>query len=519
MRITNGMMINNSLANISINKNQLNTLDTQVATQKKINRPSEDPVIAIRALRFRSSLDEVSQYLDKNIPDAESWMQLIQGALEEGEEVISDLYERCNQGSTDSYSPEERATLADNLQKLKLTYYDQGNVDYSGRFIFTGYRTDSRLTFQSEEEADNFQYTITQGLTAENFDTKYVYENTMDLSNLESYITGGAAMGDIDRSEVYRMRLGYSKTDADTMPELKYTDDTGAQVAVTGYTMTITHDENAQPGDSEILYNPDKGELIFGKDAYLGVRNLKDLNVTYNKTDFDNGDVKPEHYFYCTRTDLAEKEVVEKGGGTYSPVLLNPDLANPEDGSAPFSQLDRQVEYMINFSQKIRVNSSASKCFNIYLGRDIDDLSDSVTLVQDIVTAQEKVEEMQKSPLYANDEAAQEKLKLLAEKLSKEYDLASDSMQETFDAGNTKMQNYQQENLTEQADIGNRLQRLDLNKNRLTEQKTNFKELQSKNEDIELEDVMINYYAAELVYNSSLSAASKVVRQSLLDFL
>jgi flagellar hook-associated protein 3 FlgL len=81
------------------------------------------------------------------------------------------------------------------------------------------------------------------------------------------------------------------------------------------------------------------------------------------------------------------------------------------------------------------------------------------------------------------------------------------------------MQNYQQENLTQQADIGNRLQRVELNKTRLTEQQTNVKELKSENEDIELEDVLINYASAELVYNSSLSAASKVVRQSLLDFL
>ena len=46
---------------------------------------------------------------------------------------------------------------------------------------------------------------------------------------------------------------------------------------------------------------------------------------------------------------------------------------------------------------------------------------------------------------------------------------------------------------------------------RLTEQQTNFKELKSENEDIVLEDVLINYYSAELVYNASISAASKVV--------
>ena len=63
MRITNTMMINNSLANIAVNKNQLSTLDTQMSTKKKINRPSEDPIIAIRALRLRSILNEVTQYL------------------------------------------------------------------------------------------------------------------------------------------------------------------------------------------------------------------------------------------------------------------------------------------------------------------------------------------------------------------------------------------------------------------------------------------------------------------------
>ena len=57
MRITNQMMINSSIANIQTNKSQINTMDTQLSTQKKINKPSDDPIIAIRALRLRSSLD------------------------------------------------------------------------------------------------------------------------------------------------------------------------------------------------------------------------------------------------------------------------------------------------------------------------------------------------------------------------------------------------------------------------------------------------------------------------------
>ena len=136
MRITNQMMINSSISNIQVNKNQMNTLSTELSTQKKISKPSDDPIIAIRALRLRSSLDEVTQYLGKNIPDASSWLSVTHDALDESNSIIKDLYRYCVQGSTDSYSESERNTLAESLNKLVEAYYEQGNM----------YLRDMRLT-------------------------------------------------------------------------------------------------------------------------------------------------------------------------------------------------------------------------------------------------------------------------------------------------------------------------------------------------------------------------------------
>ena len=99
MRITNQMMINSSIANIQTNKSQINTMDTQ----KKINKPSDDPIIAIRALRLRSSLDQVTQYINKNIPDASSWLSVTHDALDQSYNIVSQLYSYCNQGATDSF--------------------------------------------------------------------------------------------------------------------------------------------------------------------------------------------------------------------------------------------------------------------------------------------------------------------------------------------------------------------------------------------------------------------------------
>lgn len=62
MRITNKIMQRNNLSNINTNKMYKDILSTQMATQKKINRPSDDPVVAIRSLRLRSNVTEITQY-------------------------------------------------------------------------------------------------------------------------------------------------------------------------------------------------------------------------------------------------------------------------------------------------------------------------------------------------------------------------------------------------------------------------------------------------------------------------
>ena len=68
MRITNKIMHNNSIYNINNNKVTEDGLNTQIATGKKLTRPSDDPVIAIRALRLRSNVTELSQYVPTTRP-------------------------------------------------------------------------------------------------------------------------------------------------------------------------------------------------------------------------------------------------------------------------------------------------------------------------------------------------------------------------------------------------------------------------------------------------------------------
>ena len=136
----------------------------------------------------------------------------------------------------------------------------------------------------------------------------------------------------------------------------------------------------------------------------------------------------------------------------------------------------------------------------------------------DIENQISKVESMKKEEKYAGTDD-QKKLDDILEGLNKQKDLAKDQMTKAFEKGIGQMQGYQEKISNAKADVGNRIQRLDLTKTRLTEQKTNFTSLKSQNEDIDLEEVVVNYTAAQLVYNAALSAASKVVQQTLLDFI
>lgn len=63
MRITNNMMRNNAMLHIQKNKAAYNKYFEQYASEKKIQNPSDNPTIAVRALRFRTTMIEIEQYL------------------------------------------------------------------------------------------------------------------------------------------------------------------------------------------------------------------------------------------------------------------------------------------------------------------------------------------------------------------------------------------------------------------------------------------------------------------------
>lgn len=73
--------------------------------------------------------------------------------------------------------------------------------------------------------------------------------------------------------------------------------------------------------------------------------------------------------------------------------------------------------------------------------------------------------------------------------------------------------------LNARADLGARMNRLDLIDNRLSAQKISATQMMSKNEDIDFEEVITKLITQESIHRAALSTGSRVIQPTLIDFL
>lgn len=498
MRITNKMMTNNMLYNINRNRANLNILESQYSSGKKIQRPSEDPIVAVRSLKLRTNLTELNQYYEKNIPDAKSWMKVTESALDTVNDLFTPIYGYFQQGANDTLSKSDRESVLANLEQLATQIYHEGNTDCAGRYVFTGYKTDTSLLFEADTK--NLSYAITESFTSLDIEN---ITKVKEATDFDSYDLANLLPEDIDQApdliEGHRIRLSYkdlkSEEGADGQPiigiEIRKGDTTETFANIV--TMSMDDPEAYQPEAGVANYIPETGELILGEDVFNDLRQADNINITYKKDTFNKDDLRPEHYFDCIKVDNSD----------------------PEPKEINYIQKDQQIQYEINFNQKLTINSQAKKAFSHDIIRSIEDLR---LAIEDVSKTERRIKEVEK---YIEDPTITDKagLERLLETLNGELSLKNKVLQEKFSKGMTTISEQEELVNIEVADLGSRYVRLELTESRLETQQVDFEDLLSNNEDVDLVDTIIKYGSAETIYNASLAAASQIVKSTLLDFL
>lgn len=245
MRITNGMMMNTTKTNINNNKVSVDRLNTQMSTQKKITKPSDNPLIAIKSLRLSTTLSQINQYYGNNIKDAQSWMDVTETALTNMKDILTDAYRLAVNGSTGTMTDEDRNTVLTQLKSLSSQLYAEANADYADRTVFSGYKTNSTVTFMNALEASNAKYEINEQLSINDMQSYTYYANKLDTPSageVQDYTNN--PVGTPKEEVLKRLRLSYNKLSNLNSLSYNYAVDTSSSKAdgTTKGNVTITAD-------------------------------------------------------------------------------------------------------------------------------------------------------------------------------------------------------------------------------------------------------------------------------------
>lgn len=141
MRVTEQMMFRNYIGNMNSTLSNLMELNIQASTQKKVNKPSDDPTGMIRILGHRDNLRSYDQYKE-NIDTAKGWLGLSDENLLQISTILTRAKTLAQQASTGSLSEDNREQISYEIRSLFEQVLGLSNAQFEGKSLYAGQKTD-----------------------------------------------------------------------------------------------------------------------------------------------------------------------------------------------------------------------------------------------------------------------------------------------------------------------------------------------------------------------------------------
>ncbi len=330
------MLTANALENINKAANRLAAANKRQSSQQKIQLASDDPVVATRAVTYRSYVSQIAQYQD-NVKAATGWQKATDSALSDLSDVIQNVQELVTQASSDTLNDNDREGIKTSIKTLRDQAISIMNSTYAGRYIFGGYST-------SEAPYASVSTAIGDSVTFKG-----------DYLSL-----GGVVSTAIDDDDIISFYTSNSDTVYDSLNNVALTITANATAAQTAA-------DNA-PTDTILATKAATAKAISDTLAsavatYGGTTTLKDAAATA-KTDYATA--KANAATDPTNTTLADAAAAAK---------------NTSDTlAAAVSNTDQDINYNIGFSSEVTVNIEGQDVIGEGTGSNLFDTFDKILL-------------------------------------------------------------------------------------------------------------------------------------------
>jgi len=465
-------MTNTMLLNIQRNIAYVDQLYGQISTAKKIQVPSDDPITAARALKFRSNVAETAQF-QRNSSQGMAWMDVSEGAYNNVINIMKSIKDRCVEAANGTLESVDRQAVVTQIRQMIQQLGTEMNVTYAGRYTFSGFRTNEPPVLVRDSPK---HYQITQIFTVDDI------EKTKSYQKLSTGVPPGTDPPLVYDTAILKLPYTGAVIPADGIPGFTVENArvTDAAVMPGGYN---PYDSASIPPGT-IVYISDTGELVMNE-ADAAALAAGALTVNYERDGFRAGELNPIVYFECT--DM----------GTSTRYTMNV----------------QDIAYEFSVNTRVNINSLAK---NVYTDKMYADLNDLCRFVEG-VTLSDRSQLTEKYTQYglAGDALVQAVNRQAADERAQLSNILHSRFNNMLDTCDRHIADISRE----QTDLGARMNRLDLISSRLDQDEGSYKKLMSDNEDTDMMEAIMNKSNAEAVYQASLKAGASIIQMTLSNFI
>ena len=484
MRVTNSMVSNRMLININRNSRTVNNLYTQISTGKRIIFPSDNPILASRALKFRTSASE-SEKFQSNVDQANSWMNVTQGAFTNVSDVTKRVRELLMSGSNGTLTWGDKKHIGTEIELLIDQLALEFNTSYAGRYVFSGYRTDEPFVF----DADNTRtFEIVQHLKIE--DTVNIKSFQQGGLNEDfSMITKNAVVIKLPYENATNLEI-FDTTDPLTPPErvpAATTPVPQVSLYMTQGDPTSGMNPEAYEPASYPVYIMETGELVLERAS-----DARNLGIVYQKTDFKALEPNPIVNFISREIDTT--------------------TAPPTPGA--FTDMNSQdFQYEFGIRNRFTINSLGK---DVYTASMYSDLKQFIQMIKGAnLPSTADLEQYYRDKGISDNDLSEYVERHLAE----ETQLLSDIFQDRFSVMLGRLDTHISNVVTQDTDLATRVNRLELIETRLTDDVINYTELLANTEDTNMAEAMMLLATAEAIYEAALKIGANIMQISLVNYV
>ncbi|MEX2415530.1 MAG: flagellar hook-associated protein FlgL [Paenibacillaceae bacterium] len=140
-RVTQSMLNTQLIHNLNKNMVRMDNSQNQLATGRRINKPSDDPVGISYSMRYRSELAANTQY-HENVDSAISWLEHADTTADQVGNLFQRIRELAVKGANGTNPQIALNAIASEVEQLQNQLITLGNSQFNGKYVFNGQMTD-----------------------------------------------------------------------------------------------------------------------------------------------------------------------------------------------------------------------------------------------------------------------------------------------------------------------------------------------------------------------------------------